>query len=117
MAVMRGNRKKEQLRRIVLLQEEIRLLIQYVYQQWESGKQDQRNPVPQLAYTETMEFERSRAYQDIKNMSVEMMRDMRADKREKVLVQIEELHQHMLSIVSAVLETIRKYSASSYRVS
>ncbi|WP_341070126.1 hypothetical protein [Bacillus sp. FSL R12-0069] len=50
---------------MVLLQEEMKVLIQYVYQQWESGKQDQRNPVPQLAYTETMEFERSRAYQDI----------------------------------------------------
>ncbi|MEK4504174.1 hypothetical protein [Bacillus sp. FSL R12-0069] len=49
-------------------------------------------------------------------MSVEMMRDMRVDKREKVLVQIEELHQHMLSIVSAVLETIRKYSASSFQL-
>ncbi|QDZ77276.1 hypothetical protein [Bacillus cereus] len=114
---MGRHRKKEQLRRMVLLQEEMKVLIQYVYQQWESGKQDQCNPVPHLAYTETLAFECSSAYQNIKNMSVEMMRDMRTYKREKVLAQIEELYQHMLSIVAAVLETIRKYSVSAYRVS
>jgi hypothetical protein len=39
-----------------------------------------------------------------------MMREMKTYKREKLLLQITELHQHMQSIVSAVLETIQKYS-------
>jgi hypothetical protein len=48
------------------MQEEIRLWIQYVFQQWESKKQEQRNPFPKIAYTETVVFERSEAYQEIK---------------------------------------------------
>jgi hypothetical protein len=96
------------------MQEEIRLWIQYVFQQWESKKQEQRNPFPKIAYTETVVFERSEAYQEIKKkkLSVGMMREMKTYKREKLLLQITELHQHMQSIVSAVLETIQKYSVS-----
>ncbi|PGC81146.1 hypothetical protein COM39_29745 [Bacillus toyonensis] len=94
------------------MQEEIRLWIHYVFQQWESKKLEQRNPFPKIAYTETVVFERSEAYQEIKNLSVGMMREMKTYKREKLLLQITELHQHMQSIVSAVLETIQKYSVS-----
>ncbi|PEF60924.1 hypothetical protein CON35_28150 [Bacillus cereus] len=94
------------------MQEEIRLWIQYVFQQWESKKQEQRNPFPKLAYTETIVFERSEAYQEIKRISVGLIRDMTTYKREKMLVQVMELHQYMQSIVSAVLGTIRKYSIS-----
>jgi hypothetical protein len=43
------------------MQEEIRLWIQYVFQQWESKKQEQRNPFPKIAYTETVVFERFRS--------------------------------------------------------
>jgi hypothetical protein len=67
---------------------------------------------PKIAYTETVVFERSEAYQEIKKLSVGMMREMKTYKREKLLLQITELHQHMQSIVSAVLETIQKYSVS-----
>ncbi|MEX0415223.1 hypothetical protein [Bacillus sp. C30] len=109
---MRGNKKAEQIQKIILMQEEIRLWIQYVFQQWESKKQEQRSPFPKIAYTETVVFERSEAYQEIKRLSVGMMRDMKTYKREKLLLQITELHQHMQSIVSAVLETIQKYSVS-----
>ncbi|PDZ42321.1 hypothetical protein [Bacillus wiedmannii] len=109
---MRRNKKEEQIQKIMLLQEEIQLWIQYIFQQWERKKQEQHNPFPKLAYTETVAFERSEAYQEIKILSIEMVRDMTGDKREKRLVQIEELHQHMQSIVAAVLETIQKYSAS-----
>jgi hypothetical protein len=63
---MRGNKKEEQIQKIILMQEEIRLWIQYVFQQWESKKQEQRNPFPKIAYTETVVFERSEAYQEIK---------------------------------------------------
>lgn len=104
---MRRNKKEEeQIQKIMLLQEEIQLWIQYIFQLWERRKQEQHNPFPKLAYTETVAFERSEAYQ------VKMVRDMTGDKKEKRLVQIEELHQHMQSIVTAVLETIQKYSAS-----
>jgi hypothetical protein len=41
-----------------------------------------------------------------------MMRDMKTYKREKLLLQITEVHQHMQSIVANVLETIQKYSVS-----
>ncbi|MBG0968024.1 hypothetical protein [Bacillus sp. SRB3LM] len=109
---MRRNRKEEQIQKIMLLREEIQLWIQYIFQQWERKKQEQHNPFPKLAYTETLAFERSKAYQEIKILSVEMVRDMTGYKREKRLVQIEKLHQHMQSIVAAVLETIQKYSAS-----
>lgn len=111
---MRRNKKEEeeQIQKIMLLQEEIQLWIQYIFQLWERKKQEQHNPFPKLAYTETVAFERSEAYQEIKILSVKMVRDMTGDKREKRLVQIEELHQHMQSIVTAVLETIQKYSAS-----
>ncbi|WP_179876802.1 hypothetical protein [Bacillus wiedmannii] len=109
---MRGNKKEEQIQNIILMQEEIQLWIHYVFQQWESKKQEQQNPFPKIAYTETVVFERSEAYQEIKNLSVGMMREMKTYKREKLLLQITELHQHMQSIVSAVLETIQKYSVS-----
>ncbi|HDR3897124.1 MULTISPECIES: hypothetical protein [Bacillus] len=109
---MRRNKKEEQIQKIMLLKEEIQLWIQYIFQQWERKKQEQHNPFPKLAYTETVAFEHYEAYQKIKILSVEMVRDMTGDKREKQLIQIEELHQHMQSIVAAVLETIQKYSAS-----
>ncbi|MEC2862146.1 hypothetical protein BK767_01680 [Bacillus thuringiensis serovar kyushuensis] len=109
---MRGNKKEEQIQKIMLMQEEIKLWIQYVFQQWESKKQEQCNSFPKLAYIETVAFESSEAYQEIKRLSVELMRDMTTYKREKMLVQVTELHQHMQSIVSAVLETIQKYSVS-----
>ncbi|WP_423099759.1 hypothetical protein [Bacillus thuringiensis] len=41
-----------------------------------------------------------------------MVQDMIGDKREKQLVQTEELHRYMHGIVAAVLETTQKYSAS-----
>ncbi|PHG69745.1 hypothetical protein COI59_02525 [Bacillus toyonensis] len=94
------------------MQEEIRLWIQYVFQQWESKKQEKRYPFPKIAYTETVVFERSEVYQEIKKLSVGMVRDMKTYKREKLLLRITELHQHMQSIVSTVLETIQKYSVS-----
>ncbi|HFK1812570.1 TPA: hypothetical protein ACGXQD_005741 [Bacillus cereus] len=106
------NKKEEQIQKIMLLQEEIQLWIQYIFQQWERKKQEQHNPFPKLAYTETVAFERSEAYQEIKILSVEMVQDMIGDKREKQLVQTEELHQYMHGIVAAVLETTQKYSAS-----
>ncbi|MDA1669073.1 hypothetical protein PDK09_26965 [Bacillus cereus] len=106
------NKKEEQIQKIMLLQEEIQLWIQYIFQQWERKKQEQHNPFPKLAYTETVAFERSEAYQEIKILSVEMVQDMIGDKREKQLVQTEELHQYMHDIVAAVLETTQKYSAS-----
>lgn len=109
---MRGNKKEEQIQKIILMQEEIRLWIQYVFQQWESKKQEQNNSFPKLAYRETVAFESSESYQEIKRLSVGMVREMKTYKREKLLLQITELHQHMQSIVSAVLETIQKYSAS-----
>ncbi|MBG9615831.1 hypothetical protein [Bacillus cereus] len=109
---MRGNKKEEQIQKIILMQEEIRLWIQYVFQQWESKKQEQRNPFPKIAYTETVVFERSEVYQEIKKLSVGMVRDMKTCKRKKLLLRITELHQYMQSIVSAVLETIQKYSVS-----
>jgi hypothetical protein len=84
----------------MLMQEEIKLWIHYVFQQWESKKQEQQNPFPKIAYTETVVFERSEAYQEIKNLSVGMMRDMKTYKREKLLLQITEVHQHMQSIVA-----------------
>jgi hypothetical protein len=97
----------------MLMQEEIKLWIHYVFQQWESKKQEQQNPFPKIAYTETVVFERSEAYQEIKKLSVGMMRDMKTYKREKLLLQkITEVHQHMQSIVATVLETIQKYSVS-----
>jgi len=109
---MRGNKKEEKIQKILLMQEEIQLGIQYVFQQWERKKQERHNPFPKLAYTETVAFERSEAYQEIKIFSAKMVRDMTGYKREKLLVQIEKLYQHMQSIVSAVLETIKKYSSS-----
>ncbi|MFZ7760102.1 hypothetical protein ACO1DG_29980 [Bacillus thuringiensis] len=109
---MRGNKKEEQIQNIILMQEEIRLWIQYVFQLWESKKQEQHNSFPKLAYIETVAFERSESYQEIKKLSVEMMRDMKTYKREKLLLKTTELHQHMQSIVAAVLETIQKYSVS-----
>ncbi|PHG61806.1 hypothetical protein COI59_21665 [Bacillus toyonensis] len=64
------------------MQGEIFLLMQYVYQQWE--RQEQSDPCPKLAYTETTEFERAtKVYQEIKNLSLEMVRDMTVYKREK----------------------------------
>jgi hypothetical protein len=83
---MRGNKKEEQIQKIMLMQEEIKLWIHYVFQQWESKKQEQQNPFPKIAYTETVVFERSEAYQEIKNLSVGMMRDMKTYKREKTVV-------------------------------
>ncbi|PES07873.1 hypothetical protein CN345_01865 [Bacillus thuringiensis] len=88
------------------MQEEIPLFIQYIYQQWERAQKEQRNLFPKLAYTDTVAFEQSESYQDIKHLSVNMMRDMTAYKREQLLIQIEGLHQHMQNIVSAVLKTI-----------
>ncbi|MFZ7936395.1 hypothetical protein ACO1D2_15400 [Bacillus thuringiensis] len=106
------NKKEEQIQKIMLLQEEIQLWIQYILQQWERKKQEQHNPFPKLAYTETMAFKHSEAYQAIKILCVEMVRDLTGDKREKQLVQIEELHQQMQNSVAAVLETTQKFSAS-----
>lgn len=110
--VMRRNKKEEQIKKIMLIQEEIQRLIQYVVQQWERQKQGQRNPFPKLAYTETHTFECSEAYKEIKALSTEAIRDMPAYKRETLLIQLEEWHQYMQSIVSAVFETIQKYSVS-----
>jgi hypothetical protein len=109
---MRGIKKEEQIQKIMLMQEEIKLWIHYVFQQWESKKQEQQNPFPKIAYTETVVFERSEAYQEKKKLSVGMMRDMKTYKREKLLLQITSVHQHMQSIVATVLETIQKYSVS-----
>ncbi|MBJ8113239.1 hypothetical protein JDS99_27070 [Bacillus cereus group sp. N6] len=109
---MRGNKKEEQIQKIILMQEEIRLWIQYVFQQWESKKQEQHNSFPKLTYIETVAFESSESYQEIKSLSVGMVRDMKPYKREKLLLRITELHQHMQSIVAAVLETIQKYYVS-----
>ncbi|WP_081143635.1 hypothetical protein [Bacillus cereus] len=109
---MRRNNKEEQIQKIVLIQEEIQLLIQYIYHQWEREKQEQNNLFPKLAYTETMRLEHSEAYQKIKNFSVATLREMTAYKRRKLMVQMEECHQYMQSIVSAVIEIIHNYSTS-----
>ncbi|PHG58831.1 hypothetical protein [Bacillus toyonensis] len=109
---MRRNKKEEQIKKIMLIQEEIQLLIQYVVQQWERQKQGQRNPFPKLAYTETHAFECSEAYKEIKTLSIKAIRNMPAYKREMLLIQLEDWHQYMQSIVSAVFETIQKYSVS-----
>ncbi|MGR5978519.1 hypothetical protein ACT7DJ_11450 [Bacillus cereus] len=63
---MRGNKKEEQIQKFILMQEEIRLWIEYVFQQWESKKQEQHNSFPKLAYIETVAFESSESYQEIK---------------------------------------------------
>ncbi len=78
----------------------------------EEKKQEQHNAFPKLVYIEAVAVERSEPYQEIKMLSVEMVRYMTRHKREKRLVQLEELHQHMQNIVSTGLETLQKYSTS-----
>jgi hypothetical protein len=109
---MRGNKKKSKYRKSYLCKKKSGYGFNMYFSNGRSKKQEQRNPFPKIAYTETVVFERSEAYQEIKKLSVGMMREMKTYKREKLLLQITELHQHMQSIVSAVLETIQKYSVS-----
>ncbi len=109
---MRGNKKEEQIKKIMFIQEELQRLIQYVMQQWERQQQEQRNPFPKLAYIETLAFECSEAYKETKALSIQAIRDMPAYIRKTLLIQLEEWHQYMQSIVSAVFEAIQKYSVS-----
>ncbi|WP_257209139.1 hypothetical protein [Bacillus toyonensis] len=103
------NKKEEQIRMFVQVQEEIKHLIQYVYEQWERDKNEQLNTFPKLAYIDIVKLEHAECYQRMQNLSIITLQRMTMQERKKVLVQIQEIYEKIKSIVNAVIATMHKY--------
>lgn len=63
-------------------------------------------------YIDTNKLAHTEENQWLRNISVEMFASLTERERKQVLVQLQDVHQTMHTIVYAVMETMRRYSAS-----